>query len=334
MSEGWSLTESDPAIFTTLLEELGVIGLQVEELWSLDKEALNRLEPVHALIFLFKYIDSHQNDPLKQAGTLEVPPPGTYFAQQVIANACATLAILNAVMNVTSDPTAKTVDGVSIPPVELGEELNQLKSFSADLDPQTRGEVLTNSEKLRTVHNSFARPNPFHLDEPKSSTSKDAYHFITYIPVQGKLYELDGLKPLPVSHGQIPIETNWTEKAQKVIENRINTYSSTEVHFNLMAICGDRLKVLENKLFKLQEKQAQEFLVNQLHIEIDEEIEKRKRWKFENSVRRHNHIGLANALLMALAKSGKLSDQIELAKKKMNERRSKGQQDDMEIDMD
>ncbi|EGG12869.1 uncharacterized protein MELLADRAFT_54572, partial [Melampsora larici-populina 98AG31] len=202
MSEGWSLTESDPAIFTALLSELGVKGLQVEELWSLDKESLDKLEPVYALIFLFKYLESHSKDPSKQAGKQEVPPEGTWFAQQVITNACATLAILNAVMNVpTTDVNPNIPKGVFCPPVELGQELGQLKSFSAELDPQTRGEVLTNSEKLRTVHNSFSRPNPFHSDEPQSLTSEDAYHFITYIPVQGKLYELDGLKALPVSHG-------------------------------------------------------------------------------------------------------------------------------------
>lgn len=46
MSEGWCLTESDPAIFTFLLTELGVSGLQVEELWSLDNQSLEELKPL------------------------------------------------------------------------------------------------------------------------------------------------------------------------------------------------------------------------------------------------------------------------------------------------
>lgn len=105
---------------------------------------------------------------------------------------------------------------------ELGEELGNLKAFSAgasgrnghicmtrmligrcsadastDLDPQTRGELLTNAEKVRegeqhvarpdllgdvpdalhamSVHNSFARSDPFHLDEPDPTSSEDAY---------------------------------------------------------------------------------------------------------------------------------------------------------------
>lgn len=71
MSEaGWSLTESDPAIFSQLvcvqgleideayldhlqqLWELGVKGLEVAELWALDPSLLDNLKPVHALIFV------------------------------------------------------------------------------------------------------------------------------------------------------------------------------------------------------------------------------------------------------------------------------------------
>lgn len=50
----------------------------------------------------------------------------------------ATIALLNATLNI------QTASGV-----ELGDELNQLKSFSEELDYETRGHVLTNSEKLR-----------------------------------------------------------------------------------------------------------------------------------------------------------------------------------------
>ncbi|KAA1107404.1 hypothetical protein PGT21_012713 [Puccinia graminis f. sp. tritici] len=239
MSEGWCLTESDPAIFTILLSELGVSGLQVEELWSLDNQSLEQLKPVHALIFLFKYVNSDQRDPSKQAGEQQPAPPGTWFAHQVITNACATLAILNAVMNIPSTSSK----------IQLGQELSQLKEFSVDLDSQMTGELLTNSERIRAVHNSFARPDPFQRDEPKQMSTEDAYRelrslpnlsllhsplfiadFITYLPLQGKLYELDGLNGLPVFHGKIPEGQSWTSLAREVIQNRINTYSSTEVN--------------------------------------------------------------------------------------------------------
>lgn len=43
-------------------------------------------------------------------------------------------------------------------------------------------------------------------------------------------------------------------------------------------------------------------------------------WQFENSLRRHNHIGLAHALLLALAKAGRLQPVIENARQLMRER--------------
>ncbi|KNF03017.1 hypothetical protein PSTG_03611 [Puccinia striiformis f. sp. tritici PST-78] len=318
MSEGWSLTESDPAIFSILLNELGVSGLQVDELWSLDNESLGQLKPVHALIFLFKYVASDRRDGSSKAGHPQPGPSGTWFAHQTITNACATLAILNAVMNV---PTG---GGSGI---ELGPELSQIKEFSVDLDSHMTGELLTNSERIRAVHNSFARPDPFQRDEPKQISHEDAYHFITYLPISGSLYELDGLNALPVFHGKIPDGQSWTNLAREVIQARINTYSSTEVHFNLMAICEDRVKVLEKRMEGLSKDSMGYETVK---AEIEAEESKRTRWTEEVSIKRHNHIGLIHALMVGLARHGKLADQVKIAKLKMVDRQN--QAGGMEID--
>ena len=42
--------------------------------------------------------------------------------------------------------------------------------------------------------------------------------------------------------------------------------------------------------------------------------------QFENSLRRHNHVGLVHALTLALAKAGRLEAVTEQAKTKMRER--------------
>lgn len=56
--------------------------------------------------------------------------------------------------------------------------------------------------------------------------------------------------------------------------------------------------------------------------------------QFENSLRRHNHVGLAHALLVALAKAGLLSKAQGDAHKVMQERIEKRKAKGMDIDDD
>ena len=63
----------------------------------------------------------------------------------------------------------------------------------------------------------------------------DVFHFVSFLPSNGKLYELDGLKRGPICLGDAG-ESDWLALVRPVIQQRIDAYSTREVRFNLMAV--------------------------------------------------------------------------------------------------
>lgn len=111
----------------------------------------------------------------------------------MITNACATQAILGVLLN---------ADGI-----EIGKKLTEFREFTQAFDAEMKGEAISNSDMIKEAHNSFARPEPFGIDDSKKASSGkgDAYHFIAFVPFQGAVYEIDGLKGGPIKLGQSDI---------------------------------------------------------------------------------------------------------------------------------
>ncbi|XP_047543500.1 ubiquitin carboxyl-terminal hydrolase isozyme L5 [Vanessa atalanta] len=307
----WCLIESDPGVFTQLIKTFGVKGVQVEEMWSMDEGegVFDNLRPVHGLIFLFKYLQHEEPPhPVVTDNRLET----IYFAKQVINNACATQAVVSLLLN------------CSHPDVDLGPELTKLKEFSMSFDPRMRGLTLSNSQTIRTAHNSMSNQTLFEFDQKAPTKEEDAYHFIGYIPINGRLYELDGLREGPIDHGPISPGQDWLNVVHPIIMKRINVYTEGEIHFNLMALISDRKMLYERQIQELMretqilgmETDDTEKEIRRLKMLIEYEDAKMLRYHQEMARRRHNYLPFIITLLKILAEEKKLLPLYEKAKER------------------
>lgn len=57
--------------------------------------------------------------------------------------------------------------------------------------------------------------------ESGKAGSEDNYHFISYIPVKGVIYELDGLRENPIIVGRYTADQDWLKIVTPVINERI-----------------------------------------------------------------------------------------------------------------
>lgn len=115
-------------------------------------------------------------------------------------------------------------------------------------DALNKGLTLSNASQIRSVHNSFSRQTLFELDNKKSNKDEDVFHFVGYVPIDGRLYELDGLKDGPIDLGAVGSGQDWLNVVRPIIEKRMEKYSEGEIHFNLMAIVSDRQLIYQRKI--------------------------------------------------------------------------------------
>lgn len=293
---------------------------------SLGAIIANRLlfySPVYGVIFLFKWIGSSSgNKGAPQDGSYDseaVEAEDLFFAAQTIQNACGTQAILSVVLNNDKSGDSQSTGAMNATRagIDIGPSLQEFKEFTTGFDAGLRGESLSNSDLIRATHNSFAKSSPFadEVQRDPNAGTEDVFHFIGYTCHHGKLYELDGLQPYPIAHGDCTPD-EFPEKIIPVLQRRIERYPAGEVRFNLMAVCQD-LRV-----------KAQEF---QDYESLAREKRKRLQWDWENALRRHNFVGFTGEVLKgvvgAKAQDGSYGAWLEEAKKatekKMRERASR-----------
>jgi ubiquitin carboxyl-terminal hydrolase L5 len=166
---------------------------------------------------------------------------------------------------------------------------------------------------------------PDNDDKSKKGKQQEVFHFVAYIPFDGQVYEIDGLRSGPIHIGAATADT-WWDVARPAIEERMQR--ANDIKSVLLAVGRSRKVTLTERLELLQaqalsfsgidsaESQAVQTEIQQVEAELEEDAEVRKAQKAENVLRRHNFFPMVLQLTRALAEKGQLHSMITAAKDK------------------
>ncbi|KAJ4848111.1 Ubiquitin carboxyl-terminal hydrolase 3 [Turnera subulata] len=216
----WLPLEANPEVMNQFLWGLGVQVDEAEcyDVYGLDEELLEMVpKPVLAVLFLYPLTAESEEERRQQDAVMKEPSSKVYFMRQTVGNACGTVGLLHAVGNITSE--IKLVEGSF---------LDKFFKSTASMNPMERALFLENDREMEVAHSVAASAG-----ETEASDNVDT-HFICFTCANGELFELDGRKTGPISHGASSPGT-LLQDAAKVIKGMIQKNPGS-LNFNVIAV--------------------------------------------------------------------------------------------------
>ncbi|XP_018601720.1 ubiquitin carboxyl-terminal hydrolase isozyme L1-like isoform X2 [Scleropages formosus] len=206
------------------LGKLGVCGsCAFVDVLGLEDELLCEVpSPACAVLLLFPLSQQHKSFREEQTRRLSGDHHedlGVYFLRQTVANSCGTVGLLHSVAN--------NRDKLEF---ESGSVLKRFLDDTLGMSAEDRAKHLEKSEEIHKAHNEIAAEGRCTVEEGKVS-----FHFITFVKVDGHLWELDGTMNFPVNHGATDDE-HFLKDASKVCRQFMER-DKEEVRFSVVALC-------------------------------------------------------------------------------------------------
>uniref|UniRef100_A0AC34FGK3 Ubiquitin carboxyl-terminal hydrolase n=1 Tax=Panagrolaimus sp. ES5 TaxID=591445 RepID=A0AC34FGK3_9BILA len=184
--------------YKKLIKDIGVKGLRCEDIYGFDDDALAFIpQPCYAVILCFpeykkalEYVKRSYEE-LKAKNYKN--PEKVFFMNQKIGNACGTFSLLHSIANVR--------DKVNIGNGPFAQWIKK----ALPLGVNERSECLEKDEQMHKAHESSAQSGD-------TDASRVDHAFITYVNIDGTLYEIDSSMDFARPIGNGPF-TQWIEKA-------------------------------------------------------------------------------------------------------------------------
>lgn len=230
MAKHWLPLEANPDILTEYARNLGLPErysfhdvLSVEE-WSLGMIPEN----VVSILLLFP-ISSASEEERRTTACLE-SANSVYYMKQNIGNACGTIAVLHALLNMYSaDPSAFDSDSY----------VARMHAASFDLSGASRGEWLEKDDEIEHAHLAIET-----MGQSAAPTDNDLEvdtHFVCFLTENNgdHVIELDGRREGPVLRGTVTDEISFPKIALQVIRDEFMARNPSDIRFSLLALCED-----------------------------------------------------------------------------------------------
>ncbi|CAN4099750.1 unnamed protein product [Withania somnifera] len=218
----WLPLEANPDVMNQFLWGLGVPPNEAEccDVYGLDDELLEMVpKPVLAVLFLYPLTSQSEEERIKQDSETKVQDPHStvYFMKQTVGNACGTIGLLHAIGNITSQIN-----------LMLGSFLDKFFKSTSSMDPMQRALFLENDREIEVAHSVAVTAGETEATDDVNT------HFICFTCADGQLYELDGRRAGPISHGASS-PNSLLKDAARVIEKIIEK-NPDSINFNVIAI--------------------------------------------------------------------------------------------------
>eukprot|EP00581_Thalassiosira_minuscula_P019993 CAMPEP_0183714272 /NCGR_PEP_ID=MMETSP0737-20130205/8852_1 /TAXON_ID=385413 /ORGANISM="Thalassiosira miniscula, Strain CCMP1093" /LENGTH=250 /DNA_ID=CAMNT_0025943179 /DNA_START=172 /DNA_END=924 /DNA_ORIENTATION=+ len=189
----WPPLESNPEVFTTYLQSIGLpTTFSIGEVFGFDEDLLAFIpQPVLGIIVCYERLIPKSEYREQDKGKKEDYDQVSFYMHQskVLDNACGIIACLHAIFN---SPV------VSVDPSSV---LGRFRSDNDKSTPAEKCEALEKNTEFKEIHKTHAAKGQ--SQAITSDQSKVKHHFIAYaLDKDGKnLVELDGTKAGPVIVG-------------------------------------------------------------------------------------------------------------------------------------
>ncbi|KAK6787061.1 hypothetical protein RDI58_015586 [Solanum bulbocastanum] len=218
----WLPLEANPDVMNQFLWGLGVPPNEAEccDVYGLDEELLEMVpKPVLAVLFLYPLTSQSEEERIKQDSETKVQDPSStvYYMKQTVGNACGTIGLLHAIGNITSQ--IKLTEGSF---------LDKFFTSTSSMDPMQRALFLENDREMEVAHSVAATAGDTEATDDVNT------HFICFTCVDGQLYELDGRRAGPITHGASS-PNSLLKDAARVIKKIIEK-NPDSINFNVIAI--------------------------------------------------------------------------------------------------